>query len=395
MSPAQSASSGGALRTAGPMGGVVAGLAVALGLALMAYCAVVAMVSRRGGLGAPLTVGSRASADRRSVFLRRVMGVGQMSAAGTALAAAVALLLAVGVPEGVPGAGNVTVVPVDAPGADPDWSGVLAGIEAIPGLDSGTLATPAAVVGLGVRDPATAQCGECFRGLMYTPFLSEMADHHAVAPGYFDTLDIGVVAGRVFTRADDAEAEPVAVVNATFARASFQDGDPLGRQVRVGSAMDRWYTAAGVSVGSSRSLSAHLASFAAPLRWTGALAAVLAAVTLLLALQGARATTLQVVRRRIPELAVRRALGASGRRIVRFVVGGSLGVAAWGTAGTLFFGTFLVAILRKAGGGIPMLGPLPYLAIAGVLAVSMLLASWKAAREAVAVEPGVVLESAS
>jgi len=55
-----------------------------------------------------------------------------------------------------------------------------------------------------------------------------------VSPGYFDTMQIPVVAGRGFSR-DDLLGNPyVAVLSRSVARALFQDEDPLGRHVRIG-----------------------------------------------------------------------------------------------------------------------------------------------------------------
>jgi predicted permease len=52
-----------------------------------------------------------------------------------------------------------------------------------------------------------------------------------VTPGYFETLRIPLVRGRLFTDADVAGAAPVMIVNQTFARRYSPDEDPIGRQV--------------------------------------------------------------------------------------------------------------------------------------------------------------------
>jgi macrolide transport system ATP-binding/permease protein len=48
-------------------------------------------------------------------------------------------------------------------------------------------------------------------------------------PGYFDTLQIPVIAGRAFTDADSPDAQKVAIVNRTFARKFYHGADPVGR----------------------------------------------------------------------------------------------------------------------------------------------------------------------
>ncbi len=49
--------------------------------------------------------------------------------------------------------------------------------------------------------------------------------------GYFDTLQIPVLAGRTFTSADNPEAQRVAVVNQAFARRFFHGANPVGRYI--------------------------------------------------------------------------------------------------------------------------------------------------------------------
>jgi len=66
-----------------------------------------------------------------------------------------------------------------------------------------------------------------------------------VAPDYFRTLKIGVLAGREFERRDDAAAAPVAIVNETMAR-RFWGGpaEALGQRIRLSS--NEWRRVVGV-----------------------------------------------------------------------------------------------------------------------------------------------------
>src|ERR1700722_2978234 len=50
-----------------------------------------------------------------------------------------------------------------------------------------------------------------------------------VTPGYFETLQIPVLAGRSFTDADGPDATKVVIVNRAFARLYFNTEDPVGR----------------------------------------------------------------------------------------------------------------------------------------------------------------------
>jgi predicted permease len=52
-----------------------------------------------------------------------------------------------------------------------------------------------------------------------------------VMPGYFDTLQMPVLAGRTFTDADGPNAQRVAVVNQAFARRFYGGTNPVGRHI--------------------------------------------------------------------------------------------------------------------------------------------------------------------
>jgi putative ABC transport system permease protein len=53
-----------------------------------------------------------------------------------------------------------------------------------------------------------------------------------VSSGYFSTLKIPVVSGRVFLEQDAPDAPPVLVVNRTFVKTYFPNEDPLGKRIR-------------------------------------------------------------------------------------------------------------------------------------------------------------------
>jgi len=334
--------------------------------------------------------------------------------------------------------------PVSATGED--WAEVLDRLGALPGMRAESLASHGAVVGLGVRDYATAHCGACSRGGLPLPFWGALADHHSVAPGFFEATGLTVLDGRVFSDGDDGTAPRVAVVNETFAHSSFQEGKPVGRRIRVGTRLDAWYTVVGVvedapvgAVGGDDMdrevvylsalqhppgrgdlllTGAETAVRAAyedleqrgfdpgepvalaelrsrsmdPLRWTSRIALALAVVTLVLALHGAHATSLVVTRRRVRELAVRRVLGATDRQILRHVLLGGAKTAMGGAGLAVLFGSGLVALLRKSAGDVPPLGVGSYLGVTALLVGASLLASRRAAAEALLVEPGTAVE---
>ena len=58
--------------------------------------------------------------------------------------------------------------------------------------------------------------------------------HHAeVSPGYFDVLQIPLLAGRDFRAEDNETAARVMIVNESFARRFFDGRDPVGRRVQI------------------------------------------------------------------------------------------------------------------------------------------------------------------
>jgi len=57
--------------------------------------------------------------------------------------------------------------------------------------------------------------------------------HNAVGPGYFATMGIPLIAGRVFGPLDTPASPTVAVVNETMARLCFPGGSPIGRRFSI------------------------------------------------------------------------------------------------------------------------------------------------------------------
>lgn len=69
--------------------------------------------------------------------------------------------------------------------------------------------------------------------------------YYEVRPGFFATLGVKLVRGRLFTPADERGITPVAVVTEHAARAWWPDTDPLGHQIKLG-ASGTWMTVVGV-----------------------------------------------------------------------------------------------------------------------------------------------------
>src|SRR5437763_16926 len=70
------------------------------------------------------------------------------------------------------------------------------------------------------------------------------ADYNQVSEGYFATIGIPIVAGREFTRNDDENAPPVAIVNGTMAAKYWPGKDAVGQRLKV---KDKWMEIVGVA----------------------------------------------------------------------------------------------------------------------------------------------------
>ena len=78
-----------------------------------------------------------------------------------------------------------------------------------------------------------------------------------VSSGYFASLHIPIVSGRLFTAGDSLDSQPVAIVSRRFAAQYFPGENPLGRRVRMGAEHDSptpWLTIVGVAEEATYSL---------------------------------------------------------------------------------------------------------------------------------------------
>ena len=107
------------------------------------------------------------------------------------------------------------------------FSGILQQARALPGVRSASLTSAMPLFSFRlasvIRDGEDPQDGETGR----------VAWEASVDDRYFETMGTPLVAGRAFTTADRADAEPVAIVNTVLASQLWPDGDAIGQQVQV------------------------------------------------------------------------------------------------------------------------------------------------------------------
>lgn len=262
-----------------------------------------------------------------------------------------------------------------------------------------------------------------------------------VDEGYFSALEIPVVRGRAFERADGESAPRVAVVNETFAKRYFPNGEAVGAIVRedstaitiVGVVRDskfgrldeeaapflylptgqKWNSTTNLLIKTSGApelvTNALLRELAAldpllpaprvttlrqatavvllPQRVAAAVTGALGAIGLLLAAVGLYGVLSFSTAQRTREIGVRLALGASRKGIVRLVLGEGFRLVGVGIVTGLALAFFATQALRPFLFGLNPLDPIAFVSVGAVLLGVALLATWLPARRASGVDP--------
>jgi hypothetical protein len=263
-----------------------------------------------------------------------------------------------------------------------------------------SVTTPGFAEGVGHLRYARTECGDCYipgDPPVFAPFRGETAVHHGVSPDTFQMAGIQMIEGRGFTSDDGPSAEPVAIVSRGFAAEHFQNGEAIGRRVRIGGV--RWHTVVGVVDARPRTrlpartqppedvfvpiaqvpthqvevmaagtpaitaLPPNMRAVASPAErdrlvaawttgfvrlWRGAgLAAAILAVL------GVFVTVTRRIREEAPEIALHRAVGATRNRIVGRYLSLGLGVDAVGAGIGCWASLFVVSAVMPEGFGAP------------------------------------------
>jgi hypothetical protein len=135
---------------------------------------------------------------------------------------------------------------LDAQARRARWLAVLERARELSTLSAESLATPGAWSGLGRVDVVVAECGDCVRGGLPVAMLGEGARHLVVTPDFFRQTGLRILAGRPLSDADGADSPRVALVSESFALENFEDGQPVGRRIRVGRGRNAWHRVVGV-----------------------------------------------------------------------------------------------------------------------------------------------------
>jgi len=106
---------------------------------------------------------------------------------------------------------------------------ILEQVQALPGIESASVATGTPPYGAGMGMPFQI----AGRPNIDDPSAQPGTQFGSVTPPYFQTYGIHMDKGRTFTEEDREGAVPVAVVNETFARKYLQGVDPLTQRLRI------------------------------------------------------------------------------------------------------------------------------------------------------------------
>jgi predicted permease len=115
-------------------------------------------------------------------------------------------------------------------------------LDRVRGLGGVTSAALARVTPFSLR--AYSSTPISVEGYQPAPDERPAAEYDEVSPDYFVTMGIPLVTGREFTRSDDENAAPLAVVNETMAALYFRGVDPVGQRFRAG---NEWRRIVGVA----------------------------------------------------------------------------------------------------------------------------------------------------
>lgn len=278
---------------------------------------------------------------------------------------------------------------------------------------------------------------------------SIQCEWRVVSEDYFRAMQIPVLRGRSFTRADNEQAPRVAIVNQTLARQLWGDEDPIGRQINPGGG--KTYSRVVGVVGDVRSrdpgqspapqfyLSAHrwvwntmtlvvrsdrpgeelaptlrtalraldpamplfdvqtldegVGLALAPRRISTQLLAGFAALAVLLTTTGLFALVAQAVSQRTREVGIRLALGATPRDVVVPLLRDTLRVTGIGLTAGMIGAALTGQLFRGSLEGVSPFDPVSLLAAAGVLVFVALVAGYWPVRRALRVDPLVALRT--
>jgi putative ABC transport system permease protein len=268
-----------------------------------------------------------------------------------------------------------------------------------------------------------------------------------VSPGYFKTMSIPLLDGRVFTEGDKSDSPPVVVISETMARRFWPNENPLGKRIKVGRSTSwrPWLTIIGVvkdvrqyeliiepkpqmyvphqqadffepgalviranfdplslagtvrqtvweidkdqPVSDISTMEEVIADSVARQRFSMWLLGIFAGVALVLAAVGIYGVMSYSVAQRTREIGIRLALGAQRSDVLKMTIGGGLRLVLMGAAIGLVAALVLTRVMSSLLFGVSPTDPLTFISISIVLISVAVVASYIPALRATRVDP--------
>ena len=270
-----------------------------------------------------------------------------------------------------------------------------------------------------------------------------------ISPGYFRTLEIPLIKGRFFNRADQLDAPPVVIINRALAKHYWPHQEALGKRMQLPTREGPvWSTIVGIvgdlhhrgldqpvkpefyvplaqapyssvilalrstqdpasltsalrstvqsidpalPIAHVRTLEQVIADSVAPRRLSVVLLAVFAGIALILASVGIYGVMSFLVVQRTHEIGVRMALGAQRGDVLRLVIAHAGALIGAGTLLGLIVALFSTSVLRSVLYDVSALDLPTFLLVTLTLAIVALLASYIPARRATQADPMLAL----
>ncbi|MCG3161665.1 MAG: hypothetical protein JMDDDDMK_02862 [Acidobacteria bacterium] len=120
---------------------------------------------------------------------------------------------------------NVLTMAAPSRTAKPEfYEQLLARVQALPGVEAASVGSTAPLLGYASKTVMDIE-GRAADGPVGVGL-------HSVSPGYFRTLGVNLLKGRVFTEQDRVGAPRVAIINQAAAEKLFPNEDPIGKRIR-------------------------------------------------------------------------------------------------------------------------------------------------------------------
>ncbi|HYV06657.1 MAG TPA: FtsX-like permease family protein, partial [Blastocatellia bacterium] len=323
---------------------------------------------------------------------------------------------------------------------------VVERVEALPGVESATLARVVPLTG-GGRTSSLFVEGQA-PDTSGSDDSANTTNANVIGLRYFQTMGISLLRGRDFTAQDNAGAPLTTIVNESFVRRFFQGDEVVGKRVSFRGAQGPWSEIVGVvrdgkyrTIGEAprptayvplaqnhetgmalhvralgdpaslagavrrqvqeldqnlpvtnlRPLSDVLASSLFAARMGAVLLAVFGLLALVLAAVGLYGVMSYTVARRTREIGIRMALGAQRSNVLRLVLREGMVLVGGGVVAGLVVAAAVTRLLESFLYGVSPLDAATFAAIPVVLGLVALLATYLPARRATRVDPMIAL----